>query len=71
MQKNTNELRKEYKELDKKLTEFRLAWNKKAHKDLRDTYKGKHIGKQAPFPDWLEPATKRWRQLRVILDITD
>lgn len=61
-------LRKEYKALDAKLTEFRKRWNRQAYADL-EYAKIHHAskGKQEDFPEWWYEDVARWRQLKHIL----
>lgn len=63
-------LRREYKELDTKLTDFRKRWNKKAHDDIEySLIHHSSKGKQEDFPEWWYVDVARWRQLKSILNI--
>jgi len=65
-----NDLRDEYRKLDKRLTAFRLQWNRQARKDIE--FANRHHrsnGKQPDFPALWYQDVERWRELRKILKI--
>lgn len=56
---------KEFIELDKKLSEFRVQWNRKARDDIKvSLITHCSPGKQAPYPEWHAPDVKRWKRLK-------
>lgn len=65
-----DKLRAEYQALDKKLTIFRVQWNKQAREDIKySLIHHQSKGKQADFSDWWYEDVARWRELKVILSI--